>query len=133
MAQTFHQERITNGILHHREAPGAPWVPYSAEELTLKIEEVQLSVQREISETARDAAKLLKQSVADAKRTATEDERNRIVKVIEGEEELTMDLTSEQLQVLEQMNRVELARVVVLLPKIMRATKKDIKEKVRGI
>ncbi len=123
----FHQERIINGILHHRESARQSWVPYSAEELTSKIEEVQLAAQREITESTKESEKSLKDALKQKVSSVLEEERKRVQAIIEGEEELQMDLTSEQLAILEQMNRVELARVVV------KVTKKALIEKVRGI
>jgi len=32
----YHEERIINGVLHHRSSPRGSWTPYSAESLTSK-------------------------------------------------------------------------------------------------
>lgn len=30
----YYEERIINGILHHREIPGGRWIPFTIEELS---------------------------------------------------------------------------------------------------
>lgn len=123
----FFQERILNGVLSHRISPRAPWVAYTAEELSNRIETIQAEAQREVSASIKEVTQEYDKKIKAMKVTLATDERKRITDIIETEDELSDELPSDKRQLLEQMDRVTLCRVVV------KATKKAIKEKVLGL
>lgn len=123
----FFQERILNGVLSHRISPRAPWVAYTAEELSDKIETIQAEAQQEVSASIKEVTQEYDKKIEAMKVTLAANERNRILELVKGEDELSDDLPPDKLQMLEQIGRVQLARIVV------KVTKKAILEKIEGI
>lgn len=48
----FHEEKIIDGLLHYRTMPDGEWTPYTAEQLTEKIEKMKAEHSEQIGRYA---------------------------------------------------------------------------------
>lgn len=121
--QIFLQERVINGVLAHREAPNKPWLTYTAEELSIKVEQIQSEAQREVGAALQEKQDAQKKVIAEA----VKKERERILAIVASEEEPGTNLSAEQQQKLEGISRVELTNLVV------RVTKQSIRKRIETV
>lgn len=136
---TFFQERVVDGVLKYRDSPAKPWVEYTKQELTERLEVIQKSAAVTELETLREqVADLLTQQkqlnrqllsfqnteLPKAVEDATKKLMANVLAIIDTEEELSGSPTESERQQLRSLDPVDLARVVV------RTTKKSIRERI---
>ena len=98
----FFQERMMNGVLSHRISPRAPWVAYTAEELSDKLETTQAEIEREVTKATKELTAEYDKKMVALKTDLLAAERKRVADIIDTEDELTDELPSDHKHAIEQ-------------------------------